>query len=90
MAKERPRIPSILMAPILFTFSLSILPSMGAAGLHAGLIIDTVEKYNAAPASKPVNYTETYSFFNLTNAYEMQTQVPVPKPILCKIPRAQA
>ena len=62
-----------------------VLPNMAATATRSAVVIDTLAKFDASPMSSPLNATETFTFFNLTNAYELQTQVPAPKPIFREV-----
>ena len=76
---------SFAAVPLCLVVSLRLLPDMSADATRSALVIDSQTKFDASPMSDVINITETYTFFNLTNAYELQTQSPAPKPIFREV-----
>ena len=58
-----------------------ILPILGITALKDTLVFDTAEKSNKG-RGKPAAIAHEFPSFNVTNAYQLQTATPAPKPII--------
>ena len=76
---------NLLSAPILLIFMFDILPNSSASAMREKMVLDSERKWMDLKSDEMYSFVDTFTFFNLTNAYELQTQVPAPKPVLREV-----
>ena len=76
---------NLLSAPLLLIVLLEIVPNSAASALREKMVLDSRSKWLDMKGNETYSFPDTYTFFNLTNAYELQTQVPAPKPVFREV-----
>lgn len=76
---------NLIAAPVLLVVMLDVMPNSAASALREKMVLDSRTKWLDVKGNESYSFADTYTFFNLTNAYELQTQVPAPKPVFREV-----
>ena len=78
-------VSSAVLAILLFVGSEVVLPAITASQILDSLTLDSSFKFEKTAADLAGTSITEYIFFNVTNAYELQTATPRPSPILVPV-----